>query len=141
MSTRTLAVIVVFCCTATLAAQKKDPYKKVDTDVRLESLRHAQVWTDSPIASKDIKAGPPDAPGFRPEAVVTCEYVEKKQTGTPKFDCALDGDDEIRVKYGDENGEIYSEVARDAALMGAGIRRRPCVSRQGRLHRMPRPIR
>ena len=121
MGIRALAFTVVFCCTVTLTAQNKDPYKKVDNDIRLDALRHAQVWTDSQIASKDIKAGPPDAPGFRPEAVVTCEYVEKKQTGTPKFDCAIDGDDEIRVKYGDENGEIYSEVAATRLLWALGF--------------------
>jgi hypothetical protein len=121
MGIRALALTVAFCCTATLTAQKKDPYKKVDNDVRLEALRHAQVWTQSPIASKDIKAGPRDVAGFRPESVVTCEYVEKKQTGTPKFDCAIDGEDEVRVKYGDDNGEIYAEVAATRLLWALGF--------------------
>ena len=59
--------------------------------------------------------------GFRPDAVVKCDYVEEKQTGTPKFDCAISPDDEIRVKYGEENGEIYSEVAASRLLWALGF--------------------
>ena len=51
----------------------------------------------------------------------TCEYVEKKQIGTPKFDCAISPDDKIRVKYGEENGEIYSEVAASRLLWALGF--------------------
>jgi hypothetical protein len=119
MITRAIALTVAFCCTAALHAQKKDPYKKVDGDVRLAALRYAQVWTPGDIAAKNFKAGPEG--GFPPEATVTCEYVEKKQTGTPKFDCVLGEDDEIRVKYGEGNGEIYSEVAASRLLWALGF--------------------
>jgi hypothetical protein len=119
MKTRAIALTVVFCCTAALHAQKKDPYKKVDGDVRLTALRYAQVWMPGDIGSKNLKAGPDG--GFAPEATVTCDYVEKKQTGTPKFDCALEGDDEVRVKYGERNGEIYSEVAASRLLWALGF--------------------
>ena len=121
MKTRALALTVAFCCIAQLHAQKKDPYKNVDNDVRLAALRYAQVWTPGDIASKNMKAGPQDESGFQPEAVVNCEYVEKKQTGTPKFDCAITPDDEIRVKFGEQNGEIYSEVAASRLLWALGF--------------------
>ena len=121
MNARLLALTVAICCTASLHAQKKDPYKKVDNDVRLASLRHSQVWMPGDIASKNIKVGPQDGNGFQPEAVVKCEYVEEKQTGTPKFDCALSPDDTIRVKYGEENGEVYSEVAASRLLWALGF--------------------
>lgn len=121
MKVRLLALAVAICCTTSLQAQKKDPYKKVDNDVRLASLRHSQVWMPSDIASKNVRVGPQDGNGFQPEAVVKCEYVEEKQTGTPKFDCAISPDDTIRVKYGDENGEIYSEVASSRLLWALGF--------------------
>ena len=121
MKKRALALTVAFCCTAALHAQKKDPYKKVDNDVRLAALRYAQVWMPGDIASKNMKLGAQDESGFQPEAVVNCEYVEKKQTGTPKFDCAITPDDEIRVKYGEQNGEIYSEVAASRLLWALGF--------------------
>ena len=68
-----------------------------------------------------MRAGPQDASSFQPDAVVHCDYVEEKQTGTPKFDCAISPDDKIRVKYGEENGEIYSEVAASRLLWALGF--------------------
>jgi hypothetical protein len=125
MNARLIALTVAICCTTALHAQKeepkKDPYKKVDNDVRLAALRHSQVWMAGDVASRDIKVGPQDGNGFQPEEVVNCEYVEEKQTGTPKFDCALTPDDKIRVKYGQENGEIYSEVASSRLLWALGF--------------------
>jgi hypothetical protein len=121
MKVRLLALTVAICCTTSLQAQKKDPYKKVDNDVRLTALRHSQVWMPGDIGSKNIRIGPQDGNGFQPEAVITCEYVEKKQVGTPKFECAISPHDTIRVKYGEENGEIYSEVAASRLLWALGF--------------------
>jgi hypothetical protein len=121
MKVRPITLIVAICCTAALHAQKKDPYKNVDNDVRLAALRHAQVWTPGDIPARNLKLGPQGESSFRPEAVVTCEYVEAKQTGTPKFDCAISPDDKIRVKYGEQNGEIYSEVAASRLLWALGF--------------------
>jgi hypothetical protein len=121
MKARHIALIVAFCCTTALDAQKKDPYKNVDNDVRLAALRNAQVWMPGDVASKNMKLGPQDESSFRPDAVVTCDYIEEKQTGTPKFECALSADDKIRVKYGEENGEIYSEVASSRLLWALGF--------------------
>ena len=121
MKTHVMVLAVAICCTAAVHAQKKDPYKKVDNDVRLEALRHAQVWMPGDIASRNIKSGPEDPSGFDPEEVVTCEYVEERQTGTPKFDCAITPDDTVRVKYGEQNGEVYSEVAASRLLWALGF--------------------
>ena len=111
----------MICCTAALDAQKKDPYKNVDGDVRLAALRRAQVWMPGDIASRNLKLGPQDEASFDPDAAVTCDYIESKQTGTPKFDCALSSDDKIRVKYGEQNGEVYSEVAATRLLWALGF--------------------
>ena len=121
MKVRLIALTVAFCCTAALHAQKKDPYKNVDNDVRLAALRKAQVWMPGDIASKNLSMGPQDESGFSPEAVVRCDYVEAKQTGTPKFDCAISPDDKIRVKYGELNGEVFSEVAATRLLWALGF--------------------
>ena len=121
MKTGVISLIVAICCTAAAHAQKKDPYKNVDGDVRLKALRYAQVWMPSDIASKDLKTGPAGKGSFEPGATVKCDYVEAKQTGTPKFDCAISPDDTIRVKYGEENGEIYSEVIASRLLWALGF--------------------
>ena len=121
MKVRHVALIVAFCCTTGLVAQKKDPYKNVDNDVRLAALRYAQLWMPGDVASRNLRLGPKDASGFAPEAVVECDYIEEKQSGTPKFDCAISPDDKIRVKYGEQNGEIYSEVAATRLLWALGF--------------------
>jgi hypothetical protein len=121
MKVRHIALIVAFCFTAAVNAQKKDPYKKVDNDVRLAALRLAQVWMPGDIPSRNLRLGPQEANSFKPGAVVNCDYIEEKQTGTPKFDCAISDDDKIRVKYGEQNGEIYSEVAASRLLWALGF--------------------
>ena len=123
MRVREIALIVAICCTPALHAQEKNPYKHVDNDVRLEALRTAQVWMPGDIASRDLKLGPQDASNVGPDAVVTCDYIEEKQTGTPKFYCAIDGNEKnrIKVKYGEQNGEIYSEVAASRLLWALGF--------------------
>ena len=121
MRVRLFTLAVAICCTTAVQAQKKDPYKNVDNDVRLDALKHSQVWMPGDVSARNIRVGPQDGNGFQPEAVVNCEYVEEKQTGTPKFDCAISPDDKIRVKYGEANGEIYSEVASSRLLWALGF--------------------
>src|SRR5213079_2234867 len=67
------------------------------------------------------KAGPQDVKGFAPEETVTCDWVQKKATSTPKFDCAIGADDEVKVKYGEKNGEVYAEVAATRLLWALGF--------------------
>jgi hypothetical protein len=78
MAIRILAFIVAICCTAALDAQelKKDPYKDVDNDVRLDAIRHAQVWRPVNVASMDIRTGPQGPGAFAPGAEVRCDYKE-----------------------------------------------------------------
>ena len=121
MNVRLTTVAVAICCTTSLLAQDKDPYKRVDNDVRLAALRVSQVWSPGDIPSKDLKAGPQAKDGFLAEEIVNCEYIEEKQTGTPKFECALSPDDKVRVKYGELNGEVYSEVAASRLLWALGF--------------------
>ena len=121
MALRATAFIVAICCTASIHAQKKDPYKSVDNDVRLSALRDAQVWMPVNVASMDIRRGPTDAPSFAMGAEVQCNYDEEKLVGTPKFNCVIPPADEVRVKYGAKNGEVYSEVAATRLLWALGF--------------------
>ena len=121
MAVRVLALVVAICCTAALQAQKKDPYKHVDNDVRLKALRHSQVWIPVNVAAMDIRTGPTDVPSHAPGAVVTCDYEEEKVTGTPKFHCVIRPDEKVRVKYGAENGEVNAEVAATRLLWALGF--------------------
>src|SRR5689334_23203117 len=76
---------------------------------RLAILRRAQVWTATDVAHMDLRAGPQGPGAFAPNQIVECEYVHDAGTGhSPKFTCALDGDDKVKVKYGRDNGEVYA---------------------------------
>jgi hypothetical protein len=89
---------------------------------RANLIARAQVWTATDIASKNLLTGP-DGPGaFPPDAVVNCDYVDKKLNGhTPKFDCLIAPGDEVKVKFGGTNGEVYAEVAATRLLWALGF--------------------
>lgn len=146
---RTIALIVVFCFTALLHAADKDPYKNLSKEKRIEAVRLAKVWSPIDIPSLDIKAGPRMPGAFAPAEMVTCEYFAKDSGGkTPKFWCAVNAkteppaalgvgapqasgvergegrprlNDEVKVKYGEDNGEVYAEVAATRLLWALGF--------------------
>ena len=54
--------------------------------------------------------------------MVTCDYVDKKLSGnSPKFACRVGVDDEVKVKFGGTNGEVYGEVAATRLLWALGF--------------------
>ena len=99
----------------------KDPYKDLSQKERRDAIRHAQVWMATDIPSLDIKAGPQDVKAFAPEEIVTCDWVPKKVTSTPKFWCAIEPNDQVKVKYNERNGEVYGEVAATRLLWALGF--------------------
>ena len=92
------------------------------TPARASLLGRAQVWFPTDIPAMDIKAGPPRPDGFRPGETVECDYVDEKLSGdSPKFACRLGGEDELKVKFGGANGEVYGEVAATRLLWALGF--------------------
>ena len=95
---------------------------RLTPEARLVAIRRAQVWTPTDVPSMDLKAGPPGPGAVAPGETVTCEFVDKKRSGrSPKFTCALTPDDEVKVKYRRENGEVYGEVAASRLLWALGF--------------------
>ena len=91
-------------------------------EARLVAIRRAQVWKATSVPAMDLKAGPQGPGAFAPNETVTCDYFEKKMGGkSPKFACKLAKDDEVKVKYGKENGEVYGEVAATRLLWALGF--------------------
>jgi hypothetical protein len=87
------------------------PGEALTSDQRRATIRRAEVWSATDIPSLDLRAGPSGEGGFPPDEWVTCDYKKKKLSGaTPKFACEVSPDDEAKVKYGPENGEVFSEV-------------------------------
>jgi len=103
-------------------AAAKPSFSKMSPKARLAAIRRAQVWKATDVASKDLKAGPGGGDAFSPNALITCAYRDRDMSGrTPKFTCELEPDDEIKVKYGADNGEVYAEVAATRLLWALGF--------------------
>lgn len=122
MAIRTIAFTVAFCCTALLSAADKDPYGNLSQEERMEAIRQAQVWAPVSTALLDLKTGPRMRGAFEPGETVTCDYFDKDSGGkTPKFWCRISPDDEVKAKYGEQNGEVYGEVAATRLLWALGF--------------------
>jgi hypothetical protein len=86
---------------------------------RLADIRRAQVWTPTDVAAFDFTAGEGE---FAPWATVACDYVEKQFGGkTPKFGCSLAPGDDVKVKYGVDNSEVYAGVAATRLMRALGF--------------------
>ncbi len=89
---------------------------------RVAMLRRAQVWQPRDTARLNLRIGPDEPEGFKPEQRVVCDHVDKKTTGhSPKLICRLGDGDEVKVKYGEDNGEVYGEVAATRLLWALGF--------------------
>jgi hypothetical protein len=88
---------------------------------RADAIARAQVWMPIDVRSMDIKAGPQEPGAFPFNATVTCDYVPKDLSGkSPKFVC-LSGEDEMTVKYGTDNAEVFGEVGATRLLWALGF--------------------
>lgn len=84
----------------------------VTAEMRRAAIQRAQVWAPTDVASMDFKTGPQGPGAFPPDGTIECNYLDKKMGGaTPKFACVIPPNDELKVKYGKDNGEVYAEVA------------------------------
>lgn len=108
------------CCSARSAREAKKPH--VTVDARRDAIRRAQVWMPTTVAEKDLMKGPGGHGAFAPEQLVDCKYTRKEMSGnSAKFTCVIPPDDEIKVKYGRDNGEVYAEVAATRLLWALGF--------------------
>jgi hypothetical protein len=101
--------------TGTHAADRK-------ADPRQTVIERSRVWSPTDIASKDLKAGPQGPGAFDFHETVTCKYLDKKLSGnSPKFACVIGDNDEVKVKFGGNNGEVYGEVLATRLLWALGF--------------------
>jgi hypothetical protein len=123
-----VAFAIAIGCVLTASAHqggqsvKKADFAHVSAKVRLAAIRRAQVWAPTDVPSMNLKAGPKDPGAFAPNETVTCQFHDKPVTGnSPKFTCVIPPDDELKVKFGAENGEVYGEVAATRLLWALGF--------------------
>jgi hypothetical protein len=113
---------MVACAHLGMPSKASAPGRYVTAQVRLAAIRRAQVWSPTNVASMDVKAGAPGAGAFTAGETVTCDYLDKRMKGrSPKFACLLAPDDELKVKYGRHNGEVYAEVAATRLFWALGF--------------------
>jgi len=91
-------------------------------DPRARAIARAQVWASTDIPTLNLLAGPDDVKTFQLGQTIHCEYIDKHLDGkTPKFECRAEGDDELKVKYGGTNGEVFAEVVATRLLWALGF--------------------
>src|SRR6266536_3165147 len=100
----------------------RSPLEHLTKEQRRDVIQHAAVWSPTDIPSMDLRAGPQGKGAFAPLSTVPCDYVEKKPSGAaPKFFCAVAPGDEVKVKYGRNNLDIYAEVAATRLIWALGF--------------------
>jgi len=115
----TVLLTIVATASATLGAREPAPAR---AEVRSAVLARAQVWRPTAIPTVNILVGPGGPGAVAPHATVHCDYVDKKLNGnSPKFECRLSQRDEVKVKYGGTNGEVYGELLATRLLWALGF--------------------
>jgi hypothetical protein len=89
---------------------------------RLDALARAQVWRLPPQPIERVDFTRNLDRDFGSDDVVACQYLLEDSKGwTPKFDCVLPDGEVLRVKYGDNNGEVFAEVVATRFLAALGF--------------------
>ena len=108
-----------------LAALAVYPVTRIDAEAResrISILRRAQVWSPTDTSQFNFAAVPGGPGAFKSGETVRCKYVPKKLSGaSPKFACLIAPDDEVKVKFGGTNGEVYAELMATRLLSALGF--------------------
>jgi hypothetical protein len=116
------AATAIACAAGLVAGQSPSPFEHLTKTQRIDAIKHAAVWMRTDVPSMDLRAGPQGKGAFAPFAAVPCEYVDEKTTGgSAKFICAVAPGDQVKVKYGEDNVEVYAEVAASRLLWALGF--------------------
>jgi len=82
------------------------------------------VWREPAIPTEQVKLdrNPEGRGSFSEDAVVDCRFKPDPVGGsTPKFNCELPDGDVVKIKYGQRNAEVYTEVAATRLLAALGF--------------------
>lgn len=116
------AAVLSACASTPKAKGPREPLQRLSKEARRDMIRRAQVWSPTDIPTVDIKAGPQGKGALAPGETVTCDKTDEKGTGkSPKFYCDITKGDEVKVKYGVSNGEVYAEVVATRLLWALGF--------------------
>ena len=120
-----LITIVVISLSLQACAHVKPlaPGEAVTENDRKDAIMRAAVWAPTNIRRVDFKAGPRGPGSFTQNQWVNCQYDAKKElTGrSPKFACETSPGQEVKVKYGSQNAEVFGEVLSTRLFWGLGF--------------------
>jgi hypothetical protein len=103
-------------------ASMTPPQRDLNKESRREFIRRAHVWSPTSVPAMDLRIGPQGAGAFAPDELVTCTYVQAKLPGTsPKFRCAVNERDVVKVRYGAKNGKLQASVVATRLLWALGF--------------------
>ena len=96
--------------------------RQTPSEARVSVISRSQVWSPTRVDAMDLKTGPREDGAFPFRATVYCNYLDKDLKGqSPKFACTIGQDDEVKVKFGGANGEVYGEVLATRLLWALGF--------------------
>jgi hypothetical protein len=118
-----LAGVIALACTGMgCELDPLPPGEAISRQERRDAIQRASVWSITDIRSIDFRTGPEGEGAFAPDQWVTCVYKEVEMNGqSPKFTCETSPGQEIKVKYGGSNAEIFGEVLATRLLWGIGF--------------------
>lgn len=99
--------------------------RQLSVEERRAVVARARVWQPVNTSSLDLIKGPALPAAERVAAHTTCTYVHPEAPlsgNTPKFQCAVAKGDGVKVKYGQDNGEVYAEVAASRLFWALGFK-------------------
>jgi len=116
------AALLSGCAHAPVSRGPRSPLESLTSSARGDLIRRSQVWAPTDIPAMDLKAGPRGKGAFAPGETLSCDKTDERGGGkSPKFFCALSREDQIKVKYGASNGEVFAEVAATRLLWALGF--------------------
>jgi hypothetical protein len=118
-----LFVAAGIVCTATACATlgRSDKLGQVEPE-RATVIARAQVWRPTDVSRMNLRSGPRRRDGFKLGQIVQCTYLDEDLSGmSPKFACRVGANDDLKVKYGGTNGEVYGEVLASRLLWALGF--------------------
>jgi hypothetical protein len=89
---------------------------------RASVLQRAQLWRSTDVSKINFVEGPRGRGAFAAGETVRCKFLDKDLSGnSPKFACVIGADDEVKVKFGGTNGEVYAELLTTRLLWALGF--------------------
>ena len=135
--------LITACVVGLMTTHVTSPWLRAQApESRAALIARAQVWASADIRNMDVRRGPTGSDAFAPSATVRCDYVDKDLEGnSPKFVCRVGGPakegphdnahasgpakagspDDVKVKFGVDNGEVYGEVVASRLLWALGF--------------------